>query len=290
MFLKKIIVSIFIFVLAVSMLNANTDSSDQVKDQSKSLLPERMIAGFLDIRTPGSLTRVDMSEAKKDGYNVIIVAFGEIYENGIGFYTSEGSSISSQSAIDKIRSAQKLGMKVLISVGGIPNTFHPGVKKGSADPKVFGKDMTKADIDQLANNIVTFLHKYKMSGIVYSIKRYTSSSFLDSLSAKIKELDPELVVAAEPEVNNYHLVTTGKSNDYDLALKNGNIDYLFIQEYNSFKESDPNFISESYAKIIDNSDIPSATKIVINEPTNSVSGGTNTIYHPESECNRVVNH
>lgn len=284
MFFKRVTIFISFFIITTSLVNAEVSSSPLSTKENKNLLPDRMIAGFLDIRTPGSLTRVNVDEAKKDGYNVMIVAFGEVYETDIGFYTSEDSGISSQSAIDKIRSAQKLGMKVLISVGGVPNTFHPGVSKGNDDPNIFGKNMPQADIDQLASNIVAFLHKYNMNGIVYSIKKFTSSSFIDSLSARIKELDPELVVAAEPEVNNYHLVTTGKSNDYDLALKNGNINYLFVQEYNSFKESDPDFISQSYAKIIDNSDIPSTTKIVINEPTNSVSGGTNTIYHPDANA------
>lgn len=268
-----------------SIANSSGDL-DADSSESQNLLPDRMIAGFLDIRTPSSTTRVNIEQAKKDGYNVMVVAFGEVYGTNIGFdaFDNSASKTSSQTAVDKIRNAEDNGIKVLLAVGGVPNTFHPGVKQGQPDPKIFGKDMSQADIASLANNIVKFLKKYNMSGIVYSIKKYTSPNFINDLSAKIKEIDPNMVVAAEPEINNYKLVTTGRSNDYDEALQNGNIDYLFVQEYNSFKESDPNFISDSYSKIVENSQIPAKTKIVINEPTNAVSGGTNTIYHPDANA------
>ncbi|AIT09475.1 chitinase [Candidatus Francisella endociliophora] len=278
---KKAFILLILFASIFSLLNAASISD---VEQKNNILPDRMIAGFLDIRTPGSTTRVDMQKAKNDGYNVVIVAFGEVYGTDIGFYTSSDADISSQTAVDKIRRAEKAGMKVLLAVGGVPNTFHPGVKRGEEAPKIFGKGMSQADVDTLANNIVTFLHKYKMKGIVYSIKKFVSPSFINDLSAKIKEIDHDLAIVAEPEVNNYRLVTTGRSNDYDTAIQNGNIDYLFIQEYNSFMESDPNFIADSYSKIIENSKIPLTTKVVVDEPTNSVSGGTNTIYHPQANA------
>lgn len=33
-----------------------------------------------------------MQKAKKDGYNVMIVAYGEVYHNDIGFYTTSVTS------------------------------------------------------------------------------------------------------------------------------------------------------------------------------------------------------
>ncbi|MDE4955544.1 hypothetical protein, partial [Francisella tularensis] len=76
---------------------------------------------------------------------------------------------STQTIIDKIRDAKKAGMKVLLAVGVSPNTFHPGVKQGAPDQKIFGNDLTDAQIKSLANNIVSFLNKNDIDGIIYCI-------------------------------------------------------------------------------------------------------------------------
>ena len=292
---SKISISVALTVIAAGLsfaVEAELKSDDaknpvkkEAKNAPKSLLPERILAGFLDIRTPSSTTRVDIKQVKEDGYNLMIVGFGEIYGTDIGFYTTDATSnITTQTAIEKIKEAKKLGLKVLLAVGGVPNTFHPGVERNSADPKMLGKGMSDEQINTLANNIVTFLKKNEIDGIAYSVKKYTSPSLLNKLSAKIKEIDSSLVVAAEPEVNDYQLVTTGHSNDYDKAIAAGNIDYLFVQEYNVYPQYDPKFIAESYNRIIENSKIPLNTKVLIGEPTNALAGGTNTIYHPNGNA------
>ena len=264
---------------------ADSNTLAKESDSPKSLLPKRILGGFLDIRTPSSTTRVDMKKVKEDGYNLVIVGFGEIYGTNIGFYTSDdSSSIETQTAVEKIKESKALGLNVLLAVGGVPNTFHPGVERNSADPKTLGKDMSDDQINTLAANIVAFLKKNNIDGIEYSIKKYTSSSFLSKLSEKIKEIDSGIIVAAEPEVNDYRLVTTGHSNDYDKAIASGSIDYLFVQEYNVYPQYDPEFIAESYNKIVENSKIPLTTKILIGEPTNALAGGTNTIYHPNGNA------
>ncbi|MGQ4001958.1 glycosyl hydrolase family 18 protein [Francisellaceae bacterium CB300] len=272
---------------------ADTKKTDEIKkvvkesssNNAKSLLPKRILGGFLNIRTPSSTTRVDIKKVKEDGYNLMIVGFGEIYGTDIGFYTSDSSSsVATQTAIEKIKEAKKLGLSVLLAVGGVPNTFHPGVERNSADPKILGKGMSDEQINTLAQNIVNFLKKNSLDGIEYSVKKYTSPTFFNKLSAKIKDIDKNLVVAAEPEVNDFQLVTTGHSNDYDRAIEDGFIDYLFVQEYNVYPQYDPEFIAESYNKIIEGSKVPVKTKVLIGEPTNALAGGTNTIYHPKGNA------
>ncbi|XSZ47358.1 hypothetical protein ACP8HZ_00705 [Francisella noatunensis] len=61
---------------------------------------------FLDVRTPGSTSRVDIEQAKNDGYNVIVIAYGEVYNTDIGLYISSPTSI--QTIIDKVRQAKKM--------------------------------------------------------------------------------------------------------------------------------------------------------------------------------------
>lgn len=288
---NKIFISIIFLIIVASVVVESKSKGDRTPikkvhvEANKSLLPERILGGLLDIRTPSSTTRVDMRQAKEDGYNLIIVGFGEIYGTDIGFYTTDTSSIvTTQTAIEKIKEAKKLGLKVLLAVGGVPNTFHPGIARDTTDPIMLGKGMSDEQIDTLGNNIVRFLKANNIDGIVYSIKKYTAPSFLEKLSAKIKEIDSNLVIAAGPDVNDYQLVTTGHSNDYDRAIKSGLIDYLFVQEYNVYPQYDPNFITESYNRIIKNSKVPITTKILIGEPTNALAGGTNTIYHPNGNA------
>ncbi|QUE31221.1 glycosyl hydrolase family 18 protein [Francisella philomiragia] len=283
--MKKVF-TLIVLCLSIIPTYIIAQSSNDVEVQKSSslehLLPKRIIAGFLDVRTPGSTSRVDIEQAKNDGYNVIVIAYGEVYNTDIGLYTSSPTSI--QTIIDKVRQAKKNGMEVLLAVGGIPNTFHPGLNKTDVSPKVFGKDMSDTQIYSLANNIVNFLHKNSIDGIVYSFRKFTSADFINQLSLDIKKIDPNIIIVAEPQVNDYKLVTTGKSNDYDKVIQNGYIDYLFIQEYDTYPEYEPGFIADSYSKIVNDLNIPVHTKILIGEPTNAISGGTNTVYHPEGNA------
>ena len=192
MVIKKVLRNILLLgMLATSIVSFASAADTQVKvdeDASSvndpllavdgSLLPERILGGFLDIRTPSSTTRVDIKKVREDGYNLIIIGFGEVYGTDISFYTSDSSSsLSNQTAVEKIKEAKGFGMKVLLAVGGVLNTFHPGVELNNADPKILGKGMSDEQINALASNIVKFLKKNDIGGIEYSIKKYTSPSF-----------------------------------------------------------------------------------------------------------------
>ena len=155
-----------------------TSVNDPLLAVDGSLLPERILGGFLNLRTPSSTTRVDIKKVREDGYNLIIISFGEVYGTDISFYTSDSSaSLLDQTEAKKIKEAKGLRMKVLLAVGGVPNTFHPGVELNNADPKILGKGMSDEQINALASNIVKFLKKNDIGGIEYSIKKYTSPSF-----------------------------------------------------------------------------------------------------------------
>ncbi|AJI57197.1 hypothetical protein LA02_1256 [Francisella philomiragia] len=264
-----------IYLIAQPSENVNIGKSNS----SSNLLSKRMIAGFLDIRSTGSTSRVDIERAKNDGYNVLIIAYGEVYKTNINFYSSSLSSI--QTTINKVKEAKEAGMKVLLAVGGIPNTFHPDINKSGNDPLILGKQMSSFEINLLAKNIVAFLHENNMDGIIFSLRKFTYPEFLSQLLSDIKKVDANIVVAVEPQINDYKLVTIGKSTDYNKAIENGSVDYLFIQSYNTVTEYNPEIISNSYLKIINSINIPFQTKVIISEPTNAVSGGANTIYHPK---------
>lgn len=78
-------------------------------------------------------------------------------------------------------------MEVLLAVGGSPNTFHPGIKQGTLDPKIFGNDISDTQIKVLANNIVCFLTKMILMVLYIALKKFTSADFIAKLSAAIKK-------------------------------------------------------------------------------------------------------
>ncbi|QIV96841.1 chitinase [Allofrancisella inopinata] len=225
-----------------------------------------------------------MKKVADDGYNVLIITNAEVYGTDINFFSSSLGGVSNQTFVKKIEEAKNAGLNILLDVGGVPNTFYPGIKKNEPDPNIIGENLTQGQVNTLADNMVKFLNKYNIEGIAFRIRKFTSSVFLDKLVTRIKHINPNLVIVVNPKVNDYKLVTTGHSSDYASVIKSGNVDYLFIQEYDEFPQYDSNFISESYDKIIENASVPLKTKVVISEPTDAVAGGVNTIYHPMADA------
>ncbi|WP_084593799.1 glycoside hydrolase family 18 protein [Allofrancisella guangzhouensis] len=296
-----LLLSLLIVIVGFIFLSKNTEPNmqpsemvDKQKDKPtkstlesphKKLLPDRIIGGFLDMRALSSANNIDMKKVADDGYNVIIIANTEVYGTDINFSSNSLAGVSNQTFEKKIAEAKSAGLDIVLGVGGIPNTFYPGAQKNELDPKIIGEDLTDIQINTLANNIVKFLKKYDIKGIVFGIRKFVSPGFLTKLIARIKHIDSNLAIILSPKVNDYKLVTTGHSDDYSSAIKSGNVDYLFIQEYDEYPQYDPNFISESYDKIIQNAEVPFKTKVLIMEPTDPLAGGgVNTVYHPMADA------
>ena len=113
------------------------------------------------------------------------------------------------------------------------------------------------------------------------------------------------IISAAPQLNGVNqitdvtLVTTGTSQDYKIAVENGDFDYLFLQDYNTgansnviyynhqaIDETMSNYIIASYYYLIGKSDtkqtliyIPSNTLLVPGEPANAASGGQATVFN-----------
>ncbi|AJI54795.1 glycosyl hydrolases 18 family protein [Francisella philomiragia] len=278
--MRKFFSYITLFVLMFSFEQAVSEDLNHKRE----LLPDRMIAGFLDLDAPVSATKVDIKKAHDDGYNVLLVGFGEVTSSEeVNFVNPEETA---RMAAAKLEQAQKLGMKTLLAVGSASDSFHPDTDANLTSP--VGSKMSESQINTLANSIVNFLHKYHFDGIVYSFRISTSPNFILKLSQNIRKIDKNLIIVANPQVYDNHLVSTGNSRDFDDAIQAGIVDYIFIQEYNSYPQYDPNFISESYNKIVNNSKVPLTTKIVIDEPTSAVSAASNSIYHPDGDMSKSL--
>jgi len=221
---------------------------------------ENLIAGYIDITASGSAVKVDMAQAHEDGYNMVVFGFASIKDAEINFY-GDSQALTQQ----KIKEAKAQGMKVLVSVGGMNNTFQPG----------------SADLSTLATNIVKFINDNQLDGIDFDIEVQTDPEIILNLLTSIRHLSPSILITAAPQINDGVLVTTEKNTDYNKAIEAGLFDYLFLQEYNTGSvQNQISYISSIYNTI--KQQVPSNTKIVTGEPTAAVGAGPHSIYYPSS--------
>jgi chitinase len=222
---------------------------------------QNLIAGYLDTTATGSALKVSMNQASQDGYNMVIFGFAKINGTSIDFYDASSASVLKQ----QLNAAKLNGMKVLISVGGQANTFNPGT-------------LSTSQINELANNIVSFINTNQLDGIDFDIEVKTDPNLLLNLLQYIRYLDSNTLLTAAPQINNGQLVTTGTNQDYQAAIQAGLFNYLFLQEYNTPPQQDISYISSIYPTI--KAQVPSVTKIVTGQPTAAVAAGSVSIYHP----------
>ena len=120
----------------------------------------------------------------------------------------------------------------------------------------------KIDPVELGNNIVKFLHKYKISGVVYSFNKFVSPRFILKMTRRIREIDPKIIISANPSVSSGILVTSEGNANYSSVIENGYIDYLFVKGYGYKKRTNQTKISNRYSTIVRLNKIPKTTKFV----------------------------
>ncbi len=224
---------------------------------------DNLIAGYLDTTATGSALKINMNQAREDGYNMVIFGFAKITGTSIDFYDSSSASVFKKQLSD----AKTNGMRVLISVGGQSNTFNPG-------------NLSTTQITELANNIVSFINSNQLDGIDFDIEVKTDPTLLLNLLQNIRYLNSNVLLTAAPQINNGQLVTTGNNQDYQASIQAGLFNYLFLQEYNTPPQNTISYISTIYPII--KAQVPSQTKIVTGQPTAAVAAGAMSIYYPSS--------
>jgi len=224
---------------------------------------DNLIAGYLDTTATGSALKINMNQAREDGYNMVIFGFAKIIGTSIDFYDSSSATVFKT----QLSAAKANGMKVLISVGGQSNTFNPG-------------NLSITQINELASNIISFISVNQLDGIDFDIEVKTDPALLVDLLQNIRYLDANVLLTAAPQINNGQLVTTGNNQDYQSAIQEGLFNYLFLQEYNTPPQNTISYISTIYPII--KAQVPAQTKIVIGQPTAAVAAGAMSIYHPSS--------
>ena len=232
-----------------------------------------LVVGYLENWSPNVIT---FTEAAKNGYNAIVMAFGTIDGTTIGISGGNfNPSPSPQALKDDIKNAKANGAKqILFSVGGENNTYNPN----------------SAPADDVAQALVAYLQEFGFTGIDFDLEIDTDGSYLDQLCAGIQKRDTSLIITAAPQLNqadhasDVFLVSTGNFRIYDIAVKNNRFNYLFIQAYNNGwpsingnSELNVPFISAAFYNL--KKSIPAQTKIVIGEPATIDAAGSYSVYH-----------
>lgn len=204
---------------------------------------KEMMVGYLE-----SWGNISFTEAAKTGYNVLVLAFGEINNTEVRVFNNRfNPSPTPEKLKSDIAEAKKSGAEhILFSVGGGNNTYNPG-------------DSSAQD---LASSIISFLKEYGFTGIDFDLEIDTSTDYIDQLCAEIRKLDSDLLITAAPQFNqgppdsDLFYVSSGNCQIYNKAIANKRFDYLFVQNYNNgwpklkgYGQTDIKFISEAFMNL-----------------------------------------
>jgi chitinase len=271
-----------------------------------------ILAGYLSTGYMGpSNNYVTIGQAAQIGYNVVILAFAKVddsenisfynnggigilaYDNGIG--SSKCINDATQYMINDIKTAkEKYNLKyVLASFGGGNST----ISRSSFN-----------NIDILAANMITFKNKYHLDGFDFDLEIQIDANNLDQLLKKLKKLDPSIILSAAPQMNTIDptaknkylvdLVTTGYYQDYDIAVNNGDFDYIWAQAYNTgsatnlikysnndIDETMSDYIIAAFSYFTTNQagnnyiKIPNNTTFILGEPATKEDAGVATVWN-----------
>ncbi|MEY8714545.1 glycoside hydrolase family 18 protein [Francisella philomiragia] len=267
---KTIITSLLIASSAIAFANSSVPSNTSSTNSSN-----RVMAGYIDVAAMGAASNVDFSQVAKDGYNKVIISFATIDANNQIFFDPSYSEF----AVQKVQEAKAAGLKVLVSVGGENNTYTPN----------------GTDAKGLAQNIVNFLNEYGLDGIDFDIEivetATNNGTYLRDVIANIKDIDNSKLIVIAPQINNDKLVSTGNDEFYAPLFNATNkvldlVDYIYVQNYNTAPEQNPDFIQDAYTLTKDYIGAKTA-KIVIGYPTAAQGGGAATVYFPQFDGSKT---
>ncbi|WP_299011837.1 glycoside hydrolase family 18 protein [uncultured Shewanella sp.] len=240
-----------------------------------------------------------LEETADQGFNMLIIAFGNIDNDDGVSLDAFGPNFTSDVMIQDIQSAKAAhpDLSVLISFGGSNNTYF------------VDDDLTDDQINTLAGKLNDFLEEYDLDGVDFDIEGKYSYSVLHTLIADLQNYrtdagETPYIITAAPQLNtdsngNALMVSTGyetepyyASTDDTSAL--ADFDYVMVQEYNtvfspalsyndqSLYANDFETISSSFNLLKQQLPSDSSTKLVIGEPASYHSASAASIFYDYS--------
>jgi chitinase len=280
---KLLIVIIGVFITPIILFGVGVNPKNHY-----SASQDMLKVGYIQNSYGPWPKNITISEAAQKGYNVLIIAFGNLRPDKMEFYgdqflaytkyntfTSDPDAVTAMTG-DIQLAKSKYGLKyILVSVGGATCQF------------------TMGDPASMAKKVGAFLDKFYLDGIDFDLEQVVDAAKLNELIMAIKTNKPGTTVTAAPQFNEIkkgtgicNFVTTGTNTDYTTAINKRCFDYLFPQFYNTasytingYTQKDAEFISAAFNYIIKNGLVPATTIIVPGEPSCPKAGGQGTIYH-----------
>ena len=274
-----------------------------------------ILAGYLSTGYMGpSNNFVTIGQAAQIGYNVIILAFAKVSNHqDVSFYnnTQNVESVLGILAYDNGMSNDKCNKDAYnYMINDIKtakenyNLKYVLASFGGSTSTISNDDLN--NIDALAYNMITFKNKYHLDGFDFDLEVHIDGNKLDQLLKKLKQLDPSIILSAAPQMNTTNganpylvdLVTTGNERNYDIAVNNGDFDYIWAQSYNTgpdtnkirynnqdMDETMTDYIIAAYTYFTGNQagnnylKIPSNTTFILGEPATLEDGANKTIWN-----------
>lgn len=239
---------------------------------------------YVQLDAAASLGAIDKSGIQAS--NVIIFGFADPNSTSVkSGYTDAIKNIVNQEA-DKTVNLYSLGGQTVASIPNPQQTVDNVIAQiqtinGSlpTDKLIKGVDL---DLENgiSADTIAQLAQAFKAKGYLVSIAPQVESSGGD-----IDVKNPvNLVLTSGGSLAN--------QNSYGEAIKEGNVDYIMAQTYNTggftvggYAENQEPFakaIAEALNNAVNILNIPDTTKIVIGEPSNQGAGGQYTIFNPKA--------
>lgn len=281
----------------------------------------QIVVGYIDGTATGAFAAIPNAAFSK--YDVIVVGFSACNAGNVN--CAKDADANLLPIFQKVSQYAKPSAKMLLSLGGENGSHSFATNVSSSMPTL--ANALIADINYLNSQITTTT---KISGIDLDVEADNSGVNLTPLAAAIHSKGYTVSIAPQASTNgigttnvgspssvnpakpsNFIMTASGMSNsDYSAAVAAGNVDYIFLQAYNSgsgviqingSNEGLPNF-HQNMAQVMNNLVsancgtlnnttklysngnqvcIPPSTKIVIGTVANKTAGGAATMWQNE---------
>lgn len=244
-----------------------------------------LLVGYIDYT--GAAGKPTLVQSVQQGYNMIVIGFASVSGNqaNINLIAPPYSS----TLVQQVQSAQQMGAKVLVTLGGQNNTFNPAtpVQPGEA----------KAVADSLYTNV---LKKYNLDGVDFDLETVpVGPQFVKDLIVELKKLDPSIIITGAPQASVWW--KNGGTLSYapgiwagkDGLVQSGLFNDILLQVYNQFGgiqvyangsaklgENTPGIVAALYDLYLTNNKIPQGTKLILGFPS-SKSAASDGMYDPQ---------
>ena len=257
----------------VSFFPALTIAHNVLPAVHDSLSGQGLLVGYIDYTSPSQPSLLD---AISHGYNMIIIGFGEVDGDEASLPLNSDYMPTLKTQIAEVK---QQGTKVLLTLGGENNTFHPPAGASSADAVAIAKN--------LYSNVIK---PYAFDGIDFDLETVSySADFVEQIIMNLKDLDPNIIISGAPQASVWWKDDNGTlafaPNIWNDLVASGDFTYIMLQAYNqgggirvytqsgqSLGPQDPGIFAALYDLYLSQHKIPASTQLVIGEPSSPVAG------------------